>query len=60
MFALLLQTVHQSGDGLTWGEILTGIPHDGPAVFIYMLTALAVGWVVWANRKRPKGPTTPT
>lgn len=60
MYALLLQAVHTNADQLTWREILTGIPHDGPAFFIYLLTAIAVGWVVWAGRKRPKGPTTPT
>jgi hypothetical protein len=54
MYAFLLQAA--PSEGLTWGEILSGIPHDGPAVFIYLLTAGAVGWVVWANRKRPRDP----
>jgi hypothetical protein len=53
---LLLQAPDPSSDGLTFSEIVTGIPHDGPAIFIYLLTALAVGWVIWANRKRPKDP----
>lgn len=46
-----------TSDGLTWGEILTGIPHDGAAIFIYLITAGAVGWLIWANRRRrPRGP----
>jgi len=53
MFALLLQTAARSGDELTFGEILSGIPHDAPAFVIYALTAFAVGWVIWANRQRP-------
>ncbi len=56
MYAMLLQAVAQSGDELTLGEIISGIPHDAPAFVIYALTAVAVGWVVWANRKRPKDP----
>jgi hypothetical protein len=59
MYALLLQAAPSSGSGLSFGEILTGIPHDAPAIFIYVLTAGAVGWVVWANRKRPKDPSAP-
>jgi hypothetical protein len=56
MYALM-QAPTPAGDGLTWGEILSGIPHDGPALFMYLLIAAVVGWLVWANRKRPKGPT---
>jgi hypothetical protein len=56
MHALLQQAAQGGDESLTFGEILSGIPHDGPAFFIYLLTAVAVGWVVWASRKRPKGP----
>jgi hypothetical protein len=56
MYALLIQVADRANDGLTFGEVLSGIPHDGPAVFIYVLTVAAVGWVLWANRKRPKDP----
>jgi hypothetical protein len=56
MYATLMQVVDQTSDGLTLGEIVAGIPHDPAALFIYVLTALAVGWVVWANVKRPKDP----
>lgn len=55
MYALLLQVADRTSDGLTVGEILSGIPHDGPAFFIYALTAGALGWVIWASRKRPSG-----
>jgi hypothetical protein len=57
MYAMLMQGAIPADDGLTWGEILSGIPHDGPAVFMYLLIAGVVVWMVWANRKRPKGPT---
>jgi hypothetical protein len=56
MYATIFALAAQAGDGLTISEILTGIPHDVPALFIYLLTAGAVGWVAWANRKRPKDP----
>jgi hypothetical protein len=56
MYALLMQVADRTSDGLTFAEVLSGIPHDGPAIFLYTLTAVAVGWVVWASRKRPKGP----
>lgn len=52
MYTLLLQAVAATGDELTFGEIISGIPHDAPAFVIYTLTAVAVGWVVWANRKK--------
>lgn len=58
MYALL-QAANAAAETLTLGEILSEIPHDGPAFFIYLLTASAVGWVVWAGRKRPKGPGEP-
>jgi hypothetical protein len=59
MYAILMQVADRTSDGLTFAEILTGIPHDGPAFFLYALTAGAVGWVIWANRKaKPKGPST--
>lgn len=56
MYASLIQAVDHAGDGLTFGQILSDIPHDAAAVVIYLLTAVAVGWVVWANLKRPKDP----
>jgi hypothetical protein len=56
MHALILQVADHTSDGLTLSEILTGIPHDGPAFFMYALTILAVGWVIRAGFKRPKGP----
>jgi hypothetical protein len=59
MHALLFQVADHTSDGLTLSEILTGIPHDGPAIFMYTLTILAVGWVVRAGLKRPKGPGAP-
>lgn len=58
MYALLLQAVDPTSDGLTFGEILAGLPHDGPAIFMYILIVGIVGWVIWANRKRPKEPGT--
>jgi hypothetical protein len=56
MYAFLMLAAAQANDGLTFAEVIAGIPHDAPAFFIYLLTAGAVGWVVWASRKRPKDP----
>jgi hypothetical protein len=59
MHAILMQVVDRTSDGVTLSEILTGIPHDAPAFFLYALTAGAVGWMIWANRKsKPKDPGT--
>ncbi len=54
MYAAFFQ--EGTGDGFTLLKIVAGIPHDPAALFIYALTVAAVGWVVWANIKRPKDP----
>ena len=37
---------------LTVREILADIPHDGPAILLYLLLALCVGFVWLAGRGR--------
>lgn len=32
-------------------KILTGIPHDGPAIVLYLIVGAAVAWVLRAGRK---------
>lgn len=44
-------------DGLTLAEVIADIPHDGPAMVMYVLILVAAGTVVWfgrpgASRKR--------
>lgn len=42
----------QAQSGLTWGRILSDIPHDGPAFVVYGLLAVSA-YVIWrGNRTR--------
>lgn len=38
-------------EGLTLGKVLADIPHDGPAILVYLLTAGAIALVWWGHRK---------
>ena len=49
-----LMTLLVFQDGLTWRRLWEGIPTDPAAVFVYLLLAIAVGWVVWGSRKKGK------
>lgn len=49
MYAMTL--VMQS-EGLTFGEIVSGIPHDGPAIVIYVMLAAFVGFIVIGSRRK--------
>lgn len=40
-------------DGLTFREVLSDIPHDAAAIFVYLLLALFVGFIWWGSRSRP-------
>lgn len=37
-------------DGLTLGRIVADIPHNGSAIFIYLLTALSL-WLIWQGSR---------
>jgi hypothetical protein len=50
MIATILQA---TDDGLSFGEILAGIPHDAAAIFTYALLAGAV-YVVWRGSRGAK------
>lgn len=52
IFALLQAT---SEDGLTFGEVLSNIPHDAAAIVVYVLVGFSVGLVVWSGRRRGPG-----
>ena len=41
---ILLQEHH-----LTLHSVLVGIPHDAPALVVYLLSAAAIGWVLKAG-----------
>jgi hypothetical protein len=51
-------------DGLTLREVLADIPHDVPAMVVYVLIALFVGFIWWGSRGGDAGPaaggTTPS
>ncbi|MGH7573636.1 MAG: hypothetical protein ACREM1_00665 [Longimicrobiales bacterium] len=40
-------------DGLTVREVLSNIPHDAAAIFVYLLLALFIGFIWWGSRSRP-------
>ncbi|HEX6134660.1 MAG TPA: hypothetical protein VFZ24_11890 [Longimicrobiales bacterium] len=44
---------------LTIGDIVAGIPHDGPAVVVYALLVAFGGLIWWGNRNSGKGDRTP-
>jgi hypothetical protein len=44
-FAMMIQD-----DGLTLREVLADIPHDLPAMVVYVLIALFVGFIWWGSR----------
>jgi hypothetical protein len=53
MFAYL--ALLQDGEGLTFSKILSDIPHDLPAIVIYVLLAGFIGMIVMANRSKRGG-----
>jgi hypothetical protein len=50
-FAMMIQD-----DGLTLREVLADIPHDVPAMVVYVLIALFVGFIWWGSRGGDAGP----
>lgn len=42
-------------DGLTFREVIQNIPHDGPAVVIYLMLALFAGFIWWGSRNSGGG-----
>lgn len=47
---MLHMTALLQGDGLTPGEILRDLPHDGPALVVYGLILLFI-WFVWRGSR---------
>jgi hypothetical protein len=41
-------------EGVTFGEVLRGIPHDVPAIFVYALVAAFVAMILIGNRRKPR------
>jgi hypothetical protein len=39
------------GQELTLGRVLADIPHDGPAVLVYVLLAVS-GYLIWRGSRR--------
>jgi hypothetical protein len=40
-------------NGLTMGEVIRGIPHDGPAIVIYLMLIAFAGFVWAGSRRKP-------
>lgn len=47
---LFLMAIQGQQSGLTWGKILSDIPHDGPAFVVYGLLAISA-YIVWKGTK---------
>lgn len=39
-------------DGLTLERIISGIPHDGPAIVIYVMLVAFVGFIWMGSRRK--------
>lgn len=39
-------------DGLTVDEVISGIPHDGPAIVVYLMLIVFVGFIWAGSRKK--------
>ncbi|HUF13364.1 MAG TPA: hypothetical protein VMN78_09710 [Longimicrobiales bacterium] len=50
-----IATLVQQSDGLTLGEIIADIPHDAPAIFVYVLLAAGIAAIVAGSRRSSSG-----
>jgi hypothetical protein len=48
---MLATIVAVQADGLTFGRILGDIPHDGPAIVIYVMLVVFAG-LIWRGSRR--------
>ena len=55
MLAFILQA--QAEEGLTIGKILSDIPHDAAAIFVYVLIAVFAALIWLGNRSKDDPPT---
>lgn len=49
MFAIAMA---MQDDGLTFREVVQNLPHDGPALLVYVLVALFIGFI-WHGSRGP-------
>lgn len=54
-FTILALLQGSQDDGLTLAEIVSDIPHDLPAMVMYVLIVVAVGSVLWFGRPGASG-----
>lgn len=50
---LFLMAIQGQQSGLTWGKILSDIPHDGPAFVVYGLLAVSA-YIIWRGARTSK------
>jgi hypothetical protein len=50
-----MASVHVQDSGPTVRELLTDIPHDGPAIVVYVMIALFIGFIWWGSRRTSRG-----
>jgi hypothetical protein len=54
MFAI---AIAMQDDGLTFREVVQNLPHDGPALLVYVLVALFIGFIWHGSRGGGTGGT---
>lgn len=53
MHTMLIQAAAEAGaNHMTVGRVFADIPHDAAAIVVYVLSAVSVGWVVIAGRRK--------
>ena len=43
-------------DSFSLHKVVANLPTDPASVFVFLLLAVAVGWIAWVSRKRGKQP----
>lgn len=49
------QAASSDDDGLTWREILAGLPHDPASIAVLLFVIVSVALVIWAGRPGRSG-----
>ena len=49
------QAVSSDDDGLTWREVLAGLPHDPASIVVLLFVIVSVALVIWAGRPGRSG-----
>lgn len=51
----VVQAASSDDDGLTWREVLEGLPHDPTSIAVLLFLIVSVALVIWAGRPGRSG-----